>query len=171
MSQFYQVVTSGNLPPDVPLSIVTDDGTAVAAANILNINGGEGVEVVVTPDGSNNIFVTIDDVIARYTDVTNPNPGHEAYSVAVNTTDDYFISVDSTLGPVTIYLPDSGSAIPPENKSTFVIKDRVGQASSYNITIQSENGLATIEGQASYTFVDDFESLECLFFGTNYEIF
>lgn len=59
MSQFYQGTTAGSLPPTVPTSFVTDSGTAVPAANIININGGTGVLISANPNLSNNILVTV----------------------------------------------------------------------------------------------------------------
>lgn len=39
MSQYTRIVTSGNMPPDVPLNFTTDSGSAVPAANNINIFG------------------------------------------------------------------------------------------------------------------------------------
>ena len=57
MSQFYVGVTAGSLPPSVPTSFVTDDGSAVPALNIINFltdqtasNFDEGI----TDTGSGN---------------------------------------------------------------------------------------------------------------------
>lgn len=58
MSQAGQLV-SGNTPPAVPTSFVTDNGTAIPAANILNVLGGPGVQTSADPNLSNNLFVNL----------------------------------------------------------------------------------------------------------------
>jgi len=160
MSQFYQGVVSGSLPPSVPTSFVTDSGTVIPAGNIVNVTGGPGVEVIADPNGSNNMVINITEVSPAYTNVTTAMSPYTVLST------DYFISVDASAGPVTINLPDS-----PNANQQFIIKDRLGQALANNIIIKSFSGTSTIDGQASYTFSDNYESLECLFHGANYEGF
>lgn len=65
MSQFFQGVTAGSLPPSVPTSFVTDSGTAIPAGNILNVfgvdssvNNANGIETT----GSGN---TVDVVLTN----------------------------------------------------------------------------------------------------------
>lgn len=58
MSQFFVGTNSGNLPPSVATSYVTDNGTAIPALNILNVNGANGITVSANPNGSNNILIT-----------------------------------------------------------------------------------------------------------------
>ncbi len=59
MSQFYLGLSTGNLPPSVPTSFVTDDGTAIPAANILNVLGGPGIETYADPNLSNNLYIAL----------------------------------------------------------------------------------------------------------------
>lgn len=160
MSQFFQGVTSGSLPPVVPTSFVTDSGTVIPAANIVNVNGGPGVQVIANPNGSNNMVVKINEVSPAY---TNVNFGMSPYTVLST---DYFISVDSSGGPVIINLPNA-----PTSNQQFIVKDRLGTSAANNITVKSLSGITTVDTLASYVFVDNFESLECLYHSSNYEVF
>jgi hypothetical protein len=97
---------------------------------------------------------------ASYTNVTT------AMSPYTVTATDYFLSVNSTAGPVTINLPNT-----PTANRKFIIKDRLGQAATNAITLTTPGGVTTIDGATTYVFTDNFESLEIWFQGANYEAF
>lgn len=160
MSQIIKSVTAGSLPPSVPTSFVTDIGTVIPSANTVNVNGGPGVQVIANPNGSNNMEILLTDIGSSYVNVT------AAMSPYTVTATDYFMSVDASAGPVTINLPDS-----PTPNRQFIVKDRLGFAATNTITVKSLTGASTIEQAANVIFDDNFDSLECLFHGTNYEVF
>lgn len=99
-------------------------------------------------------------IASKYTNVTN------AMSPYTVTATDYYISVDASGGTVTINLPDA-----PTANRQFIIKDRLGFAATNTITIKSLTGASTIDGQSTYNFTDNYESLECLYHSSNYEGF
>lgn len=121
-----------------------------------------GTLTITTGAGTLNAEVTqpTQEIAINYTNVTT------AMSPYVVTATDYFLSVDATLGPVTIQLPNTTTF-----KREFVIKDRLGQAATNNITVTTVAGVVNIDGAPTYVFTDNYESLEMLFNTTSYETF
>lgn len=96
----------------------------------------------------------------QYTNVTT---AMSPYTVTAN---DYYLSVDATVGAVTILLPNTTTT-----NREFVIKDRLGQAATNSISITTVGGVVNIDGATTYTFSDNYESLEMLYHPSSYETF
>ena len=77
-----------------------------------------------------------------------------------------FISVDCSGGPITVQLPNA-----PVTGYFFVIKDRTGNAASNNITVTTVGGVKLIDGATSAVIATNYESLNVLYNGTNYETY
>lgn len=155
MSQIYVPSTSST--PSIPTSFNGNTGTAVPAANILNIVGSGNLA---TSASGNTVTITESQsqIATNYTAVaTTP------YVVVAT---DYYISVSTTGGARTIQLPNA-----PTQYRLFVVKDRTGNAAANNISITTVGGAVLIDGVTTYTLNQSYEAVDILFNGTSYEIF
>lgn len=115
--------------------------------------GANGVCIVTEFIGNNSPFYT-------YTLVTDAD---SPYTVLSN---DYYLSVDSTAGSVTMLLPDASST-----GRNFIIKDKAGTSATNNITITTVSGTTLIDGATSLTMQTNYQSINLIFDGASYEVF
>lgn len=94
---------------------------------------------------------------ANYTNVTT--------TPYVVTATDFYLSVNTSIG-ITIQLPDA-----PTANRLFVIKDRIGNAGTNNITVTTVSGVDLIDGSTSYVMASNYQSIQLLFNGTSYEVY
>lgn len=137
-------------------TLTGNSGGAVGPDTSHNISivGGSGVTVTGDP-GTNTL--TID--AATIIDYRNVNSS--PYVVAA--TDEY-LSIDTTSAR-TLQFPNSTTS-----GRIFTVKDRTGNAAANNITVTTVGGIVTIDGAASVAINGNFNSINLIFNGSNYEI-
>jgi len=136
-------------------SFPTDSGTAVPIAGVLHIEGGKGIFV---SGASNVVTVASTGIFFTYVDVTT--------SPYVVVTDDVYLSVDSSGGPITILFPDTAFSGEP-----YIVKDRTGNAAVNNITVTTISGIVTIDGVNDFIMDSAYQSISLVGNGSTYEIY
>jgi len=94
---------------------------------------------------------------------TNVNHASSPYTV-IST--DQYISVDCSAGTVSLLFPNTTTSY-----KTWIVKDRIGSSSTYNISITTVGGGDDIDGETTYLMASNFSSIQLLFNGTNYEVY
>ena len=140
-----------------PTTFTANSGSATPALNNLNVLGSGGVT---TTGSGDTITITASEFFPAYTNVTN---AMSPYTVL--TTDDY-LSVDSSGGAVTLDFPNA-----PTASRTWIVKDRTGSSAASNITLTTPGGAVTFDGSTSYVMKINYEAVNLLSNGTNYEVF
>ena len=126
-------------------------GVTVSSAAMVTINTTSGQM------GSQSIPTS-----ASIVPVTNVIFSMSPYTVLSS---DYMLTVDVTSGAVTVKLPNA-----PPTGTVYVICDKVGLASTKNITVTTVGGSVTINGMTSILLVANYESIEVVFNGSNYQV-
>lgn len=135
---------------------VTDSGTAVPAASILNVLGGTNVT---TSGAGNTITITATaDKDLNYISTTDAT-----YTVLAT---DQFVSVDASGGAKQVNLPNT-----TDTGRVIRIKDQGGDAAGNNITVTTPGGAVTIDGAVTFVMNSAYESISVIFNGAGYELF
>ena len=154
--------TPSILPPGTVVETLTgNSGGAVGPNGSNNINViGDGITTNVVGDlGTHTLTISSTGVLFISYKNVNTSP------YVVLPTDDY-LSVDSSIIPIIIQLPNAATL-----GRTFIIKDRIGSAMANNISVTTVGGGVTIDSDTDFIMDSDFQSVAVLFNGTNYEIY
>jgi len=169
MSQFYLNGGSGPTPPGTVTELDGNTGTATPTGGVINVVGvgnlidGLSANGNILTSGSGDtltIYETQAQYVTQLVGITFADTPYTALAT------DYYISVDSSGGAVTVLLPNS-----PGFGRMFLIKDAAGTSFTNNITVTTPGGTTTFDGSTSYTLDTTYEAILFTFNGTSYEGF
>jgi hypothetical protein len=156
---------SGNYPDPIVVGLQSHaiSSTAPVSGNILEWNGSSWTPTAISGDvtiNSTGVATVVSIAGGFKQNVTLINHASTPY-VALAT--DNIIATDSTAGVITITLPAS-----PSTGVTYQIKDRTGQAATFNVTVNG-NG-HNIDAAATFIISVAYGAITVVFNGTTWMI-
>jgi len=132
-----------------------------ATGTFQNVSGVGTAGQVLTSNGASALPTWQDggSVLA----ITSVAHGASPYTVLST---DQFLACQTSGGVITIKLPNA-----PTTGRVIYIKDSNGAAATSNISVTTVGGTVTIDGQTTYTMATNYQSINVIFDGTNYEVF
>ena len=132
-------------------------GSTAGAPAAATLTAGSGIVVT---NASNSITIAANGFALAYTNVTFAMSPYTVLST------DYYISVNSSGGAVTLRFPNA-----PTVNQTWTVKDRTGNASANNISVTTVGGAVTIDGATTYTIISNYGSINLINNATSYEVY
>lgn len=160
MSQFYQGVTAGALPPVVPTTFQADFGTAIPAANILNVFGGTGIETT----GSGNTLVIKLENSGSVTTQTIGATSSQAILINLGATPSVGVFVSRVVGfdaggsgnsagyfITAAVKTDGATATVVNGQAKDNFEDAAFSTADANVTVTGNSAAITVTGVAGFT--------------------
>ena len=165
-------VTGGQVAAGTTTNVIRTDSLAAntftievqrsqaAASSTIGDNG-------VSHFNSANFTVDANGFVSTTTNANNYTSVNNAASPYTVLATDYYISVDTSGGAVSLLFPNA-----PTFKRTWVVKDRTGNAGANNITITTVGGVVNIDGATTFLINSNFGSANLIANSTPaYEVF
>jgi hypothetical protein len=124
-------------------------GTAIITA---------GTDITVTPAAGTITIASSGTTTLAYTNV--------AVTLYVAIATDNYLSVDTSGLAITIRLPNAATL-----GRTYVIKDRIGDAATRNITVTTPGGAVLFDGVAAFVMNTAYQAVNVVGNGVSYEVF
>jgi hypothetical protein len=143
-------------------------GVGLTTAAVVTQSGGQlgtstitaGTGISVSAGASAITIAATGTTVLAVTPLTHASSPYTALS-----TDD-FLAITGSVGTFTVKLPNA-----PATGKVYTIKDSNGVAATDNIAVTTVGGTVTIDGQTTYTMATNYQSINVIFDGTNYEVY
>ncbi len=138
----YLAGVNGNTPSN-PMMVVIDSAAS-------NVTGSGQLGTMAIPSATTLTITTVNHAASPYTVLST----------------DQFLACDPSAGAITLLLPDA-----PTTGRVIYIKDSTGNSTLNPISVTTVSGTDTFDGATTYIIGSNYQSINVIFDGSNYEVF